>query len=129
MGREGGRRKEEGDEGGRRAGLYTAGMGESKGRRAKQRRLGDEARQRLDNGYTRLNLQLSRAQGQAFRFLWLFVPEPSVARKLRFQHMLASRLLSEAGQQAVMYGALVAVARGGGSALELALVGVAGLVP
>jgi len=95
----------------------------------RRRRLGKEARQRLDDGYTRLNLQLSRAQGQVFRFLWLFLPEPSVARKLRFQHMVASRFLSEAGQQSVMYGALVAVARGGGSALELALVGVAALVP
>ncbi len=72
---------------------------------------------------------LDRAQARAFRVLWLFLPEPSVARNLQFQHLLASRFLSDAGQQTLGFGALVAVARGGGSALEVALVGVAGLTP
>jgi len=72
---------------------------------------------------------LDRAQGRAFRFLWLFLPEPELARDRRFEHLLASRFLSDAGQQSILFGALVSVARGGGSALEVALVGVAALVP
>lgn len=72
---------------------------------------------------------LDEAQRHVFRFLWWFLPEPEVARSLRFQHLLTSRFLSDAGQQAIVFGALVAVARGGGSALEVALVGVAALLP
>lgn len=72
---------------------------------------------------------LDRAQARVFRFLWLFLPEPGIARDLRFQHLLASRFLSDAGQQTVAFGALVAVAREGGSALEVALVGTAALLP
>ncbi|MCH8815014.1 MAG: MFS transporter [Chloroflexi bacterium] len=72
---------------------------------------------------------LDEAQRHVFRFLWLFLPEPEIARNLRFQHLLASRFLSDAGQQSVVFGALIAVARGGGSAIEVASVGVAGLLP
>jgi MFS family permease len=72
---------------------------------------------------------LDEAQGRVFRLLWLFLPEPEVARDLRFQHLLASRFLSDAGQQSILFGALVSVARGGGSALEVALVGVSALLP
>jgi Major Facilitator Superfamily len=72
---------------------------------------------------------LDQAQGHVFRFLWLFLPEPEIARDLRFEHLLASRFLSDAGQQAILFGALVSVARGGGSALEVALVGVSALLP
>jgi MFS family permease len=72
---------------------------------------------------------LDEAQRHVFRFLWFFLPEPEVARDLRFQHLLISRFLSDAGQQSIVFGALVAVAREGGSALEVALVGVAALLP
>jgi hypothetical protein len=72
---------------------------------------------------------LDTAQGQVFRLLWLFLPEPAVARNLQFQHLLLSRFLSEAAQQALAFGSAVAVARSGGSALEVALVGVAALLP
>lgn len=70
-------------------------------------------------------------QGQltAFRFLWLFLPETSITRSPRFQAILASRFFSDAGQQALSYGALIAVVRGGGSALDAALIGVAALLP
>jgi hypothetical protein len=64
-----------------------------------------------------------------FRFLWLFLPEPAIARNLRFQHLLASRFLSDAGQQSLAFGALVSVTRGGASSFEVSLVGVAGLLP
>lgn len=72
---------------------------------------------------------LDSAQSRVFRVFWFFLPEPEIARDLRFQHLLASRVLSEAGQQSVTFGALVAVAREGGSALEIALIGVAGILP
>ncbi len=72
---------------------------------------------------------LDRAQDRMFRVLWFFVPAPSIAKDLQFQHILLSRFLSDAGQQTLGFGALVAVARGGGSALEVAFVGVAALVP
>ena len=72
---------------------------------------------------------LDRAQDRVFHYLWLFVPQPAIARDLRFQHLLASRFLSEAGQQSLLFGALVSVARGGGSALEVALIGVSALLP
>lgn len=72
---------------------------------------------------------LDEAQRQVFRFLWWFLPEPEIARNLRFQHLLTSRFLSDAGQQAIVFGALVAIARDDGSALEVALVGVAALLP
>ncbi len=72
---------------------------------------------------------LDKAQARTFRILWAFLPEPSIARDLRFQHLLASRFLSDAGQKSLVFGALIAVARDGGSALELALVGIAALIP
>lgn len=72
---------------------------------------------------------LNRTQAHVFRLLWFFLPEPAVAKKPQFQHLLAARFLSEAGQQSVVFGSLVAVARGGGSAFEVALVGVAALIP
>lgn len=77
----------------------------------------------------RADKALDEAQAYVFRFLWAFLPEPAIARDLRFQHLLFSRFLSNAGQEAVAFGALIAVARDGGSALEVALVGVAALVP
>jgi MFS family permease len=77
----------------------------------------------------RADRAIDRAQVKVFRFLWLFLPAPSIARDVRFQHLLLSRFLSEAGQQTLAFGALVAVARSGGSALDVALVGVAGLLP
>jgi MFS family permease len=72
---------------------------------------------------------VDRAQVEVFRFLWLFLPQPRIARDIRFQHLLLSRFLSEGGQQTLMFGALVSVARNGGSALDVALIGIAALLP
>ena len=83
----------------------------------------------LGNAGLQADRALDSAQRQVFRLLWLFVPEPEIARGLRFQHLLASRFLSEAAQQSIRFGSLVAVARAGGSSLEVALVGVSALVP
>lgn len=81
---------------------------------------------RAPSGADRL---LDEAQGRFFGFLWAFLPEPAIARDRRFQHLMASRFLSDAGQKSLAFGALVAVARDGGSAFEVALVGVAALIP
>ncbi len=86
-------------------------------------------RQIFDGAYARADGLLDRGQHRVFRLFWVFLPETSVARQPRFQQILASRFLSDAGQQSLSYGALIAVVRGGGSAFEAALVGVAALVP
>ncbi len=86
-------------------------------------------RQAFDDAYLSADRVLDRGQRQAFRWLWFFLPETSVARDLRFQQIVASRFFSDAGQQALAYGALIAVARSGGSALDLALIGIAALLP
>jgi Major Facilitator Superfamily len=83
----------------------------------------------VDRAGMRADQILDRAQSRVFRFLWTFIPEPDIARDIRFEHLLASRFLSDAGQQAILFGALVSVVRGGGSALEVALVGVSALLP
>ena len=83
----------------------------------------------VDGAGYRTDAVLDHAQRRVFRFLWTFVPEPEIAGDIRFEHLLASRFLSDAGQQSILFGALVSVARGGGSALEVALVGVSALIP
>jgi len=87
------------------------------------------ARGMLNNAGQRADRVLDSAQARVFRLLWLFLPEPAIARQLRFQQLLASRFLSDAGQQSLAFGALVAVTRGGASAFEVALVGSAALLP
>src|SRR5436309_5879354 len=82
-----------------------------------------------DHAGFRADAMLDRAQTRVFRFLWTFLPQPEIAKDLRFQHLLASRFLSEAGQQSLLFGVLVSVAREGGSALEVALIGVSALLP
>lgn len=86
-------------------------------------------RRLFDDAYLKADQALDRGQRQAFRWLWFFLPETSVAKDLRFQQIVASRFFSDAGQQALAYGALISVARSGGSALDLALIGIAALLP
>jgi MFS family permease len=83
----------------------------------------------FDDAYRRADSLIDAGQGHAFRFLWFFLPETSVAHERRFQAVFASRFFSDAGQQALAYGALVAVVRGGGNALDAAMLGVAALLP
>jgi hypothetical protein len=83
----------------------------------------------FENVYTRADRWIDRGQHQVFRLLWFFLPDTSIARDLRFQQVMASRYLSDAAQQAVAYGALIAVARDGGSTFELACIGSAALIP
>jgi hypothetical protein len=86
-------------------------------------------RRAFDDAYLRADSALDRGQAQVFRFLWFFLPDASIARNLRFEQVLASRFFSDAGQQAVAYGALIAVVRRGGSAFDASLIGVAALIP
>jgi len=86
-------------------------------------------RRAVDDAYQRADRVLDSGQRQAFRLLWFFLPETSIARDPRLQQILASRFLSDAGQQALAYGALIAIVREGGSALDAALIGVATVVP
>lgn len=86
-------------------------------------------REVFDEAYARADAILDHGQRRVFRLLWFFLPDTSIARDARFQQVVASRFFSDAGQQALLYGALVAVVRGGGSAIDAALIGVAALLP
>jgi MFS family permease len=94
-----------------------------------QRDLFDAGHEFAQRAYLQADRVLDEGQRRVVRLFWLFFPESSLARDLRFEHVLVSRFLSDAGQQALAYGALIAVMRRGGSALDAALLGVAALVP
>ncbi len=98
------------------------------GRRYARRAI-DDSRQVADGVYRRADGMVDRGERRAFRFLWFFLPQPAIARSLRFQHLMASVFLADAARDGLRYGALIAVARNGGSTLDAALVGVASLVP
>jgi MFS family permease len=96
---------------------------------AEGRQFVDDARARMDGALERADSAITRGQDRVFRFLWLFLPEPSVATKRPFQFLLASVFLSDAARDGIRYGALIAVAREGGSTFESALVGAVSLLP
>jgi hypothetical protein len=77
----------------------------------------------------RVEAALDRGQSRVFRVLWFMVPSGSVAWNLQFQALLASRFLSDIAIQALLYGALIATARGGGNEVDAALLGTAYLLP
>jgi predicted MFS family arabinose efflux permease len=79
--------------------------------------------------YNGADRAIDAGQVQAMRFLWLFLPETSIAREARFQQLLVSRLFSDIGQQSLSYAALVSIAIRGGSAFDLALIGAAAITP
>ena len=86
-------------------------------------------RQLFDDAYQQADRFVDHGQHQVFRFFWIFLPEPKIARDMHVRQLMASRFLSEAGQQALTYGVLISVVRGGGNALDAALIGIAGLIP
>ena len=109
--------------------LYTPSVGEP-GSTAAHRRPWSNLEERLVRTlYQRADAALDQGQSQVFRLLCFFLPEPAIARDLRIQQLLVSRWLSDAGQQALSYGALIAVVRQGGSALDAALLGASALLP
>ncbi len=79
--------------------------------------------------YAQADRAIDAGQAQAMRFFWLFLPETSIAREVRFQAVLVSRFLSDSGQQALAYGALISIVRSGGSAFDAALLGAAAIAP
>ena len=83
----------------------------------------------VNQAYRRADRMLTRGEQRVFRFLWLFLPETSIARRPRFQYLLASTFFSDAGRDALRYGSLIAVVRESGSAFPAALIGVASLIP
>jgi len=83
----------------------------------------------VHRAYRRADRMLSRGEQRVFRFLWLFLPETSIARRPRFQYLLASTFFSDAGRDALRYGSLIAVVRQSDSAFPAALIGVASLIP
>ncbi|HXF51900.1 MAG TPA: MFS transporter [Dehalococcoidia bacterium] len=89
----------------------------------------ETGRELAQKAYLRADRVIDEGQRRVVRLFWLFLPESSIARDLRFEHVLVSRFLSDAGQQALAYGALIAVMRRGGSALDAAMLGVAALAP
>lgn len=89
----------------------------------------EAGRDLAQRAYLQADRVLDEGQRRVVRLFWLFLPESSIARDLRFEHVLVSRFLSDAGQQALAYGALIAVMRRGGSAFDAALLGVAALLP
>ena len=104
-------------------------MSEGSNKRRRGRRQIAAGRQLFDGAYLRAERTLDRGQHHVFRLLWFFLPDTSIAKNPRFQAIMASRFFSDAGQQALTYGALIATVREGGSAFEAALVGVAALLP
>lgn len=89
----------------------------------------DDGRAAAAGAYARADKVLDRTQYHVFRLFYVFLPNATIIRRRRFQSVVVSRLLSDAGQQALAYGAIVATVRGGGSAFESALLGVAVVVP
>ena len=77
----------------------------------------------------RIDEAIDRGQARAFRVLWFWMPAESVARNPQFQALLASRFLADMAQQALLFGALIAIARAGGGAFEAGLLGCAFLLP
>ena len=65
------------------------------------RQLADDAYRRADGVYRRADEAVSGGERHAFRFLWLFLPEPAIARTVRFQHLMASVFLADAARDAV----------------------------
>jgi MFS family permease len=83
----------------------------------------------MDGAIQRADGILDRGQTRVFRLLWVFLPDTSVIRNPRVEQVLASRFFSDAGQQSLTYGAIIAVVRDGGTALDSALIGCAAILP
>ncbi len=87
------------------------------------------ARGAMRGAILRADSILDHGQRRVFRFLWIFLPDTSIVRDPRVEQVLASRFFSDAGQQALTYGAIIAVVRDGGTAFESALIGCAAILP
>lgn len=88
-----------------------------------------DLRPQVVRNVARLNRVIDYWQAGLFRVLWLVLPPESLLRRWRFQALIVSRFLTDIALQALLYGALIATARGGGTALDAAGLGVAVLLP
>jgi MFS family permease len=88
-----------------------------------------ESRELVGEAYLRADRMINTGERHVFRVLWFFLPSTSIARKVRFQYIMASTFFSDAGRDALKYGALIAVVQSTGSTIDAALVGVASLLP
>ncbi len=70
----------------------------------------------------------ARKELPLFRLFFFYLPETSLIRRFRFQLVVISKFLSEIGQEAVFYGALVTVAIDG-NALQASVLGAARVLP
>src|SRR5690606_31626804 len=84
-----------------------------------------QVRPQIVHNVARVDRLLDYWQAGLFRVLWLIVPPESLVRTWRFQALVVSRFLTDASLQMLLYGALIATARGGGGALDAAVLGVA----
>jgi len=58
-----------------------------------------------------------------------FLPDTSVIRGLKFQHLLTAKFLADAARDSVRYAAIVGVIYNGGGAFASSLIGIAALIP
>jgi MFS family permease len=72
---------------------------------------------------------VGKPQRGVFAILGLFLPDTSVARKIKFQHLLTAKFLADAGRDSVKYAAIVGVIYNGGGAFASSLIGLASLIP
>lgn len=88
-----------------------------------------QLRPQIVHNAARVDRLLDYWQAGLFRILWLIVPPEALVRTWRFQALVVSRFLTDIALQMLLYGALIATARGGGGALDAAALGVASLLP
>jgi MFS family permease len=79
--------------------------------------------------YRRFDRFIGRREAEVFAALGHVVPDASVLKSRRIQHLLFSKTLSDTARDATKYAALVAVAISSGSAFKASLVTAATLFP
>lgn len=79
--------------------------------------------------YRRFDRFVGRREAETFRFIGHFFPDTAIVHSRRMQHLLFSKVLSDAARDAAKYAALVAVVSSSGSVFESSLMTVAMLLP
>ncbi len=64
-----------------------------------------------------------------FGIMGYFLPDTSVVRRPKFQHLLAAKFFADMGRDSVRYASLVGVIYLGGGAFASSLIGIAALIP
>lgn len=79
--------------------------------------------------YRKFDRFVGRREAGVFRVLGHFLPDTSVVRSRRFQHLLFAKALSDTARDSTKYAAIVAVVAATGSAFQSSLMTVATLLP